>query len=129
MTRSASFRDIPGGDHGFTLLEVLVAVAIVATALAAGSRAASTVIDASARLSNVVLAQWCADNQLTDLRLTHTFPNVGTEPFTCNQAGLSFKGTLKTQATPNPGFRRVDAIVSDGDNHALVTISTVIGNL
>ena len=54
---------------GFTLIEVMVALAIVAIALAAGSRAASSVVDTSQRLNDVVLAQWCADNQLTELRL------------------------------------------------------------
>ena len=63
-------------DAGFTLIEVLVAVAIVAVSLAAGSRAASSVIDTSQRLSDVTLGQWCADNELTELRLTDQLPAV-----------------------------------------------------
>ncbi len=114
---------------GFTLIEVLVAVAIVAISLAAGSRAASSVVDTSQRLSDIMLAQWCADNQLTELRLTHTFPNVGNDPFTCSQIGRDYKGLIRAQATPNPSFRRVDAVVSDSDGRVLLTISTVMGNL
>jgi type II secretion system protein I len=53
---------------GFTLIEVLVAMAIVAVTLAAGMRAASALTDNAARLADVVAAQWCADNQLTKLR-------------------------------------------------------------
>jgi general secretion pathway protein I len=112
--------------RGFTLIEVLVAVAIVAVALAAGSRAASSVTDTSQRLSDVTLAQWCADNELTELRLTATFPNVGTTPFDCTELGRAFKGTLKTQPTPNPSFRRVDTIVADETGRTLLTISTVV---
>jgi general secretion pathway protein I len=112
--------------RGFTLIEVLVSVAIVAVALAAGSRAASSVIDTSQRLSDITLAQWCADNELTELRLTATFPNVGTTPFTCTELGRDFQGTLKTRSTPNPAFRRVDTVVADESGHALLTVSSVL---
>ena len=111
---------------GFTLIEVMVALAIVAIALAAGSRAASSVVGTSQRLSDVVLAQWCADNELTELRLQGQFPPVGKTTFKCEQLGRPFKGTLKVQATPNPGFRRVDAIVANDDGREMLTISTVI---
>ncbi len=111
---------------GFTLLEVMVALAIVAISLAAGSRAASSVVDTSQRLSDVVLAQWCADNQLTELRLLAQLPPVGATPFGCTQLGREFKGSLKVQPTPNPSFRRVDAIILDDTGRQLLTISTVM---
>jgi general secretion pathway protein I len=113
---------------GFTLIEVMVALAIVAIALAAGSRAASSVVDTSQRLSDVVLGQWCADNQLTDMRLLDQMPPIGKTPFACTQLGRDFKGTLVVQGTPNPSFRRVDATVADTDGRQLVTISTVMGH-
>jgi general secretion pathway protein I len=114
------------GCAGFTLIEVMVALAIVAISLAAGSRAASSVVDTSQRLSDVVLAQWCADNELTDLRLLAQLPPVGKTDFTCMQMGRNFKGTLKVQPTPNPSFRRVDAIVANDADRELLTISTVM---
>jgi general secretion pathway protein I len=114
-------------DRGFTLLEVLVAVAIVGTALAAGSRAASSIVDNSQRLTNITLAKWCADNALTEMRLIHRFPDVGNTTYTCSQVGRDFKGIERVQATPNPSFRRVDEIVTDGNGQQLLTISTVVG--
>jgi len=112
--------------RGFTLIEVLVAVAIVATTLAAGLRAAGTLTDNAKRLNDVTLAQWCADNQLTELKLQHQFPNEGRSPFSCRQLGTDFKGSLVVQSTPNPSFRRVDAVVADDAGQPLLTVSTVL---
>ncbi len=114
---------------GFTLIEVMVALAIVAIALAAGSRAASSVVDTSQRLSDVVLAQWCADNQLTEMRLIDQLPAVGKTPFGCTQMGREFKGSINVQPTPNPSFRRVDAVVSDTGGRQLLSISTVMSHI
>ena len=113
--------------RGFTLLEVLVALAVVAIALAAGLRAAAAVSDNAERLADVVAAQWCADNQLTEQRLRRNFPGIGDVDFACEQLGRSYKGKLATRPTPNPGFRRVDAIVSTADGLPLLTLSTVLG--
>ena len=113
-------------NAGFTLIEVMVALAIVAISLAAGSRAASSVVDTSQRLSDVVLAQWCADNELVNLRVSGQLPPVGKTPFTCVQLGRDFKGTIKATPTPNPAFRRIDASVANDDGRELLTISTVM---
>lgn len=115
--------------RGFTLLEVLVAIAIVAISLAAGLRAAGVLTDNAARLAEVTAAQWCADNQLTAMRLARAFPGVGDADFRCEQLGRSYEGKLVTRPTPNPNFRRVDAVMLDESGHVLVTLSTVLGRL
>lgn len=111
---------------GFTLLEVLVALAVTAITLGAGLRAAAVLTDNATRLGDVVAAQWCADNQLTALRLSRAFPGVGDADFGCEQLGRSYAGKLVTRPTPNPSFRRVDAEVSSADGVPLVTLSTVL---
>lgn len=112
---------------GFTLVEVLVALAIVAIALGAGLRSAGVLADNADRLAAVSAAQWCADNQLTGLRLARQLPGIGDSDFTCEQLGRSFKGQLQTRPTPNPNFRRVDARVTTEDGVPLVSLSTVLG--
>lgn len=116
----------PTGARGFTLIEVLVALAVVAIALGAGLRASGVLTDNAQRLTDVIAAQWCADNQLTALRLGRVFPGVGDADFSCEQLGRSYQGKLVTRPTLNPSFRRVDAQVSDADGRPLVTLSTVL---
>ena len=64
--------------RGFTLVEVLVAVAVVAITLAAGLKAAGALTDNAQRLTDIVNAQWCADNALTNLSWRDSFPASAT---------------------------------------------------
>ena len=113
--------------RGFTLLEVLVALAVTAIALAAGLRAAGVLTDNAQRLADVMAAQWCADNQLTEQRLRRSFPGIGDSDFSCEQLGRNYPGKLVTRPTPNPSFRRVDAVVRTEEGLPLLTLSTVLG--
>lgn len=112
--------------HGLTLVEVLVALAVVAITLAAGMKAAGALTDNAQRLVDVTAAQWCADNQLTALKLTRQFPGVGDSDFYCEQLGINYVGRIEVRPTPNPNFRRVDAFVWDPDGQPLLTLSTVL---
>lgn len=116
----------PHGTRGFTLIEVLVAVAIVAVALAAGMRAAGTLTDNAVRLSAVTAAQWCADNQLVSLRLRKIRPAIGDSDFPCSQMGVEYQGKMTVRPTPNPFFYRVDTSVNDERGLSLYTLSTVL---
>lgn len=111
---------------GFTLVEVMVALAVTAIALGTGLKAAGALTANTQRLIEVTSAQWCADNQLTELRLTRQFPGVGDIEFGCEQLGRSYRGVLVVRATPNPNFRRVDARISDEAGQPLLTLSTVL---
>lgn len=112
--------------RGFTLVEVLVALAIVAVALGAGFKAAGALTDNAQRLADVSAAQWCADNQLTNLKLAKQFPGIGDSDFSCDQLGRSYKGSLAVRPTPNPNFRRIDASVADESGLPILTLSTVL---
>jgi general secretion pathway protein I len=115
--------------RGFTLIEVLVALVIVAIALGAGIKAAGALANNAERLAQVSAAQWCAENALTELRLGHQFPDIGEAPFACEQLGRGYAGKLRVAPTPNPLFRRVDADVTDDQGLPVLTLSTIMGNL
>jgi general secretion pathway protein I len=111
---------------GFTLIEVMVALAIVAIALGAGIKAAGALTSNADRLTDMTAAQWCADNQLTAFKLAHQFPGIGDADFACEQLGRNYPGHLLTRPTPNPNFRRIDAQVFDEAGHPLLTLSTIL---
>jgi len=112
--------------RGFTLIEVLVALAIVAIALVAGLRASAALAGNAQRQSDVLLAHICAENQLVALKLARQLPPVGDSDQACQQAGQDFLVRLHVATTPNPNFRRVDAQVFTGDAPVL-RLSTVMG--
>jgi general secretion pathway protein I len=116
--------------RGFTLVEVLVALAVVAITLTAGLQATGALTRAATRQTDQWLAQLCAENELTRLRLARQLPDVGDTAVACEQAGHSLQVQLAVLPTPNPNFRRVDAVVVapvDGVAVRLLTLSTVLG--
>ncbi len=113
--------------RGFTLIEVLVALAIVAITLGAGIKAAGALSTNSQRLGETVAAEWCADNQLTSLKLAHLYPDIADSDFSCEQLGRVYPGRLVVRATPNPNFRRVDAQIFDEAGRTILLLSTVLG--
>jgi general secretion pathway protein I len=113
-------------QRGFTLIEVLVALAIVAVTLGAGIKAAGALTQNTERAGLVSVAQWCAENQLVGLRLAKEFPSVGDYDFSCEQLGVTLSGKRLVRPTPNPNFRRVDAQLFDESGRPVLTLSTVV---
>lgn len=114
------------GARGFTLIEVLVALAIVAIALAAGMQATQSLANNAQRQSDVLLAQLCAENELVRVRLARQMPPVGEQRLACRQGEQDFVVAVNVAPTPNPNFRRVDAQVFDAANPVL-RVSTIVG--
>jgi general secretion pathway protein I len=112
--------------HGFTLIEVLVALAIVAIALVAGLQATQALTTNAQRQSDMLLAQLCAENELVKVRLSGQMPAVGDSTVACTQAASRFDVALSVRPTPNPSFRRVDAQVFLA-NVPMLRFSTVVG--
>lgn len=124
MAAGAGFRHLAG----FTLIEVLVALTIVAVALIAGLQSTAALSRDAQRQADVMLAHVCAENELIKMRLLRQLPGVGDNDVTCEQAGRSLTVKVAVRPTPNPNFRRVDAQVFDQQS-PILRLSTVMGRL
>ena len=106
----------PSRQRGFTLLEVLVALVIVGTALGAGLRAVGSLSSNSAGLRTAMMATWSAENRLVQIRLGREFPEVGKRGFDCPQGDLHLVCQEEVIVSPNPRLRRVEVSVFDIEN-------------
>ena len=110
MTMRARF------SRGFTLLEVLVALVIVGTALSAGLRAVGSLTSNSAGLRASMMATWSAENRLVQIRPGREFPEIGRRSFACPQGDLNLICEEEVFTSPNPLLRRIEVSVFDADN-------------
>ena len=98
---------------GFTLVEVLVALAIVAVALAAVMRVVAQAIDVTAGLRDRSIALGIAQDRLAQHRLLRDFPDLDTTTGTQQQGGRTWQWQEKVVSTPIENFRRVEIDVRD----------------
>jgi general secretion pathway protein I len=102
--------------RGFTLLEVLVALVIVGTALGASLRAVGSLATNSSGLRSAMMATWSAENRLVQIRLGREYPAIGKQTFPCPQGDLQLVCQEEVLASPNPRLRRVEVSVFDAAN-------------
>ncbi len=117
-------------QRGFTLLEVLVALAIVGTALGASLRAVGSLTQNSNDLRTSMMATWSAENRLTQIRLAREWPAVGKRAFDCSQGELKLACEEDVFATPNLNFRRVEVSVFDAaaPERRIIKLTQVVPN-
>jgi general secretion pathway protein I len=99
--------------RGFTLVEILVALAILAVALAAGMRAVAQSADSATSLKQRTLALWVAQNRLAAAQFASPWPAPGSRDGEAVQAGARFVWRETVSGTPNPAFRRIEIVVAD----------------
>jgi len=116
--------------RGFTLVEVLVALAIVSVGMLAVFKVIGDTANNVAYLRDRSFAAWIADNQLTELRLTGEMPSVDETRGQVEFAGRRWHWVQKVATTPVDGLRRVDVSVrreDDAESSSLITIAGFIG--
>jgi general secretion pathway protein I len=101
--------------RAFTLVEILVALALLAVALAAGMRALAQGADGASTLKARTLALWVAQNRLAAAQIAPATIVHGDSRGEAMQAGMAFVWTVRASGTPNPAFQRIDITVADRD--------------
>jgi general secretion pathway protein I len=125
-------RRVRGG--GFTLIEVLVALAIVAIGMAAVMGALTSSANMISYLRDKTLAQWVALNQIANLRLSGQQPPTGISNGDSDFAGRSWHWRQEVVATEVPGVERIDISVrpadvkAGDDNGWFTTVSGIWGD-
>jgi general secretion pathway protein I len=119
-----------GKRAGFTLIEVLVALAIVAIALMSALRAAGQGTNNLGELRSRLLAGWVAENLLAEHRARRDWLQLGIQRGTGREGGLDFAWREEVIATPNPAFRRVDIRVfaTAEESHSLAQLTGFVVN-
>ena len=117
-------------DRGFTLVEILVALAIVAIALTAGMRALTQATDSAAALKARTLALWIAQDRLAAAQIETPWPALGAYTGEAQQAGATFVWSATVATTPNPAFRRIEIVVAEPQtpDYALARLTGFLGN-
>jgi general secretion pathway protein I len=117
------------GAGGFTLVEILVALAILAVALAAGMRAVAQSADSATLLKQRTLALWVAQNRLAVAQFATPWPPLGAHEGAAVQAGARFLWRENVAGTPNPSFRKIEITVTEPGvpDYALARIVGYVG--
>ena len=113
---------------GFTLIEVLAALAIFSTVFVALMMQSSRMLSWQSGIDHRVLAMTVAQNHLAAIRVEREWPNLGTTEYDVKQAGLEWRLTTEVKSTPYKDLRKVSIRVfeEDGEN-SLVSIDTFVG--
>jgi general secretion pathway protein I len=113
---------------GFSLLEILVALAIIAIALAACVRAAGQIATGQARLRDRALALISAENTLADLRAQRIFPPLGSTSTPCPQGPLALVCERLVGNTDDRDLRQVTVSVTDGNGPRLAQLHGLVSS-
>jgi len=115
---------------GFTLIEILVAMTIIAVGVSALVASAAGSTFRADYLREREFGRWVASNALTELQVLPAWPSVGTTNKEVEMGLFTWHVRTRTQAVADPDLRRVDVQVrrdKDAENY-IYTVSGIIGN-
>lgn len=96
---------------GFTLVEILVAVAVLGVAMGAILSGMARYADNAGALREKTVALWVAHNRLTEIGLEPAWPSVGKSDGEVTMAGVDWRWEVEVVETPDPRVRRVNIVV------------------
>jgi len=102
--------------RGFTLLEILIALAILSIALIAALKSGAVATQNAGEIRQRLFADWVARDRLEEHRARRDWPPLGSTSGEATQAGVHFRWEEKIVGTPNYQFRRIDIRVLPGSS-------------
>jgi general secretion pathway protein I len=120
----------PADEGGFTLVEVVVALAIVAIGMLAVFKTIGDTVSNVTYLRDRSFAAWIADNRITEIRLSGEMPSVDETEGDLEYAGRRWHWITRVSQTPVEGLRRIDVSVrreEDSEESSLVTLAGFVG--
>lgn len=117
-------------DAGFTLIEVVVALAIVTLGMLAVFNAVSSVVNNTNYLRDKTFASWIAADRLAEIRVGGEFPSIDETEDDVEFAEAKWKLTIEVSATEVEDLRRVDVRVrreADPEDTSLALLSGFVG--
>ena len=115
-------------NKGFTLIEVMVALVIVALSLTAATAAITQMVDASETMRDRTYASWIAQNRIAELRLATATPNVGTTDGQVQYANTEWVWRTTVSETGVDQLYRIDVEVGFADTEDIIrTVTGFVG--
>lgn len=102
-------------NRGFTLIEVMVAIAIFAMAALAAVSVASGHLNSLSTIQQRTFAQYVAANRLTDLNLANTWPIKDNQRGSERQGGVEWQWRQQVVETVTPNVVAVTIEVTQGE--------------
>ncbi len=115
-------------NAGFTLIEVMVALTIVALSLTAVTASMSQMIDAAQTMRDRTYASWIAQNRIAELRLAFATPDVGASNGEVEYANTDWSWRATVSETDVDDLYRIDVSVSlAGSDDVIRTVTGFVG--
>ena len=99
-------------NKGFTLLEVLAALAVIAIGLTALFSALSQGTRLASRVEERMIGNWVASNTMTELKALSSWPQVGQKSLDVQMAGRVWYVNQNIKPTEDENIRRIEVNVS-----------------
>ena len=116
--------------HGFTLLEVMIALLVITLGMAAVINTTSESGWKSAQLRHKTIATWVAQNQIVKYRANRIWGNANSQSGKVEMANIDWVWRMKISATTDPSLRRLDVEVSiDGEDAVKARLTGFIAKI
>ena len=116
----------PRKQSGFTLLEVMVALAILAIVMGALIKVTDSYAFNAGYLQQKTLAQWLAENKAVEYQVMQEFPAIGNKEGQTEMAMVEWQWRVKVSNTADRRLRRLDISVALKDGGLDAPITTLV---